>query len=558
MKRTESVLDSSIFSSSEAQTNVSQNFPVISTYARDVSGVAGAFYAPANYLTYFTGVAQNNSDVFVLGTQSNACVVNTNYKVDPIQGYHQLYSVQIQGNSQDYTATVWNNIAVLNNLSNGQVVYLQMTEPTSGLNPSGIDVQFLNGGISFVSFNYNGQQSQWITRGGSTAEWNKGVVALPDANTAPALQLSSLTAETINAQDSIAAKTGLGVTYSWSPVTGYGEINVNTALSLATGKAVPHVTPPPPTLSTLNWGIGSASFQDAWTAGYTGKGITIAMIDDGIDPFNPALSRNLLTDISSAFAPLQGTNVDSFGEHGSFVASQMTAANLGSVANPSAVTGGAYDAKLMSLNAWSYAAGSYKGIYDSVAAGITYAVDKGAHVINISLSQSPLDEITTALQYATSKGVVVCISSANGGGNVPLAFPATQASLFGNVIAVGASDWPGTGSVITQSPFSQMANSSKPYNFLEAPGANVLGYTLTTDTSAATIKYNSGTSFSSPMVAAEIAILEQALIKIKPTSSLLEIAAEAVHDLTTGLVGIVTNPNPSPYGPSPNPYGLPT
>lgn len=557
MRATEYVQDVKINLSADIKVQATENFPIIGTFTKDLSGLSGVFYAPANYLTYYAGVAQNNTNSFVLGSQSNAFVYNPNYKIDPTLGYHQLYSVQIAGNYQDYSAYVWNNIAILKNIINGQTVYLQMTEPTAGLNPAGIDVQFLNGGVSLISFNYNGQQTQWITRGGGISEWNTGVMALPDANIASALQFNTLTTKTVNTQDSIAAKTGLGLSYSWSPMTGYGEINVNTGLSVTTGKALAHVTPPSPSYSTLNWAIGSASFQDAWTAGYTGKGITIAMIDDGIDPFNPALSQNLLKSVSSAFAPLQGGSLDADGDHGSFVASQMTAANLGTINNPSPVTGGAFDAKLMSLNAWSYTPGSYKGINDSLAAGITYAVDNGADIINLSLRWPSLSSVSTALEYATKNGVVVCISSGNDGGDVPLGFPASQAKLLGNVIAVGSSDWPGTSTKITQSPFSEMADSVTPYNYVQAPGANVLGYALTNGSTPASIKYNSGTSFASPIVAAEIALIQQAIMEASPNSSQIEIAAASVHNLTLGLVGILTNPNPSPTGHSPNPYGEP-
>lgn len=125
------------------------------------------------------------------------------------------------------------------------------------------------------------------------------------------------------------------------------------------------------------------------------------------------------------------------------------------------------------------------------------------------------------------------------------------------LIAVGSTDWPGTSAKITQSPFSEMADSVTPYNYVQAPGANVLGYTLTNGSTPASIKYNSGTSFSSPIVAAEIALIQQALMEASPHSSQIEIAAASVHNLTIGLVGILTNPNPSPAGLSPNPYGDP-
>lgn len=547
---------SNLSSSEQANSAAVSSYPII---VQDLTNQTGAIYAAANYLTGYTGVAQNNQDVFVVGSQSNVYISNSNYKADPVSGYHQLYTVEVQGNSQDYSASIWNGIVTLTNNNNGQASYFQLTEPTSGINPAGVDVQFLNGGVAFVSVVKDGDWTTWLTRGGGTTEWNTGAVSMPVTGMQPSLQLSALTPVTVNASDSINSKTGFGVANSWNSVTGYGEINLDTALSLATGKALPHVAPPTPSLSTLNWGIGSANFQDAWTVGYTGKGEKIAMIDDGIDTLNPALTQNLLTSVSQAFALLQGQSADAQGSHGSFVASQMTAANLGTVANPSPVTGGAYGASLMALNAWTYTPGSYHGIQDSVAAGIDYAVDNGAQIINISLGQHFLDTVQAALQYATSKGVIVCISSGNDGGNVPLGFPSSQAALFGDVIAVGSSDYipAGVANIVTQSPFSQMANSATPFNFVEAPGANVLGYGLTSDGGSSPIKINGGTSFSSPMVAAEAAIIEEALMKQYPTLPQTQIAAATVHDIIIGLVGVAPNAHPDPYGPSPNPYGPP-
>ena len=75
----------------------------------------------------------------------------------------------------------------------------------------------------------------------------------------------------------------------------------------------------------------------------------------------------------------------------------------------------------------------------TIAKGIRYAVRHGAKVINMSLEfstsvrQSEIPDITSALRYATSSGVVVVGSSGNEG-EARIAYPART----GNVISVGA------------------------------------------------------------------------------------------------------------------------
>lgn len=533
-----------------------------SFYSRtqDLANTTGKVFAPANYLTTYTGVSQNNADTFVLGSLSDANITNSNYTTDSVSTFHQLYSMQVQGSYQSYKVSGWYGMVTLTNTQNGQSIHFQLTQPTGGLNNSGVDVQFLDGGLAFTSnVDNNGTWTTWVTKGGGTNLWGTGSAALPATGLQADLNLSALGTTTVNTADGLNSNPTVGVASTWSNTTGYGQINLDTAIALATGHTITHTPPPAPTTSTLNWGIGATNFQDAWAAGYTGKGVTIALIDDGIDPSNPALNKNLLTSVSTTFAALQDTASGGTGTHGTFVSSQMIAANTGTVSNPSPVSGGAYDAGLMALNAWSYVSGSYQGIQDSVAAGITYAVNNGANVINISLGLQSSSELQIAFQYATSKGVVIAIASGNSGGNIALGYPATVAQTLGNVIAVGASQYttPGTTPIVTQAPFSQMASSSTPYNYVDAPGANVLGYGLTARTGTAPLDVGSGTSFSAPEVAAEAAVLEQALKQTYPNISQVELAAAVVHDITVGLVGVATNPIPDPYGVSPNPYGAP-
>ncbi|MBL8147684.1 MAG: S8 family serine peptidase [Anaerolineae bacterium] len=80
-----------------------------------------------------------------------------------------------------------------------------------------------------------------------------------------------------------------------------------------------------------------------------------------------------------------------------------------------------------------------QGTVENIAAGITYAVDNGADIINLSISLNPgssdaeIEAITSAVSYAVERGIPVIASAGNtAGGNATL-----PASLDG-VIAVGS------------------------------------------------------------------------------------------------------------------------
>ncbi len=75
------------------------------------------------------------------------------------------------------------------------------------------------------------------------------------------------------------------------------------------------------------------------------------------------------------------------------------------------------------------------GYYSDVAAGIIYAVDNGARVINLSLGgQEPSQLLQDAVNYAHDRGVLTVAAAGNDGGHV--LYPAA----CDNVMAVAASD----------------------------------------------------------------------------------------------------------------------
>lgn len=316
---------------------------------------------------------------------------------------------------------------------------------------------------------------------------------------------------------------------TWNNINGYGEINLIKALGLATGAPIKDVAP----AIKLDWGITSAHFDDAWSAGYTGKGIVIANIDTGIDLNNKALTHNL-SQYNWNFIS-NNSNVQDDNGHGSFTAGELIASNTNN-----GVVGACYDAELMVLKALD-SKGS--GSAANIAKAIVYAVDHGADVINMSLgSVLPQPALKTALQYATDHDVMVSIASGNNMGNSPT-FPAAYAKTLSNVVSVGACMQ--INSKLNFAAFSNKTGSNTAYNYVDAPGAFIQGYDK-----AGKVISQTGTSMAAPYVAAEMAILKQAFESLFPSLKNTDIDQYVIDAIThatdsIGLTGV--SPIPASY-----------
>jgi len=128
------------------------------------------------------------------------------------------------------------------------------------------------------------------------------------------------------------------------------------------------------------WGMDAIDAPEAWNAGYTGKGASVFVLDSGIDAEHPDLAPNLNTVISRSFINNEDWNIrpGTFFNHGSHVAGTIAAAQ-----NGRGVIGVAYEAELVAVKVLSEYSGS--GPFSSISAGIVYAGDNSADVINMSL-----------------------------------------------------------------------------------------------------------------------------------------------------------------------------
>lgn len=247
----------------------------------------------------------------------------------------------------------------------------------------------------------------------------------------------------------------------------------------------------------------------AWQTGASGKGVTIGIVDTGIDTANPEFTGR----IAAASRDVAGTrSVTGSDSHGTQVALTAAAARDGS-----GIVGIAYDATILMARADDVGScGTTGGCTFSdgtIAAGMDLAVTNGAKVINLSLGGTGADaRVLRAVANAAANGVVVVISAGNGKAANPTSFAtALRQAGGGNVIIAGSVNSSGV-----LSSFSNMAGSEAA-SYLTALGEQVCcvyengAIKTTVDATGQTfITVVSGTSFAAPQIAGAAALLRQA------------------------------------------------
>jgi subtilisin family serine protease len=171
----------------------------------------------------------------------------------------------------------------------------------------------------------------------------------------------------------------------------------------------------------LQWNLRMIGAPAAWPVA-TGAGSTIAVVDTGVDLHHEDLANKIVGHADCIGAGALGhvcTDGGTAGQddngHGTHVAGIAAAATD----NQTGVAGTAPDASILAVKVLvSECEGcTASGSGDDVAAGIRYAADHGAVVINLSLgnqAQAILGPaFQTALDYAFSKGAVPVIAAGN-------------------------------------------------------------------------------------------------------------------------------------------------
>jgi type VII secretion-associated serine protease mycosin len=213
--------------------------------------------------------------------------------------------------------------------------------------------------------------------------------------------------------------------------------------------------------------LDAIDVPNAWSL-TRGAGVTVAVIDSGVDPKVSDLTGSVSTgpDLTGLHTP--PSNPD-WGQHGTWMASII--AGHGTDGGTSGIIGVAPEAKIYSIRVIpdkndpgynKYEAEPEQSIQKSLATGIRDAVQYGARVISMSIGYSSASAVVrAAVQYAYSHGVVLVASSGNSGNDdvrsdddfAPVSFPAD----YPGVLSVGALDGSGAASFSSNNLSVQVA-----------------------------------------------------------------------------------------------------
>ena len=197
----------------------------------------------------------------------------------------------------------------------------------------------------------------------------------------------------------------------------------------------------------------------------TGKNVVVAMIDSRIDGAHPDLAGAIVAEYDAAGGRDKPDNHGT-GMTGAIVAHQK-------------LLGVAPGVKILAIHAFSPdAQSSAQATSQHILAGIDWAIQNGARIINMSFA-GPYDPmLQLALKKAHDKGIVLIAAAGNAGPQSPPLYPAADE----NVIAVTATD---------QNDKLLPQASQGPHIALAAPGVDILepapnaSYQMTTGTSVA-------------------------------------------------------------------------
>lgn len=213
----------------------------------------------------------------------------------------------------------------------------------------------------------------------------------------------------------------------------------------------------------------------AWERTLGDAGVTIGVVDQGVAYNHPDLRHNIASNPGYDFIdgdsdPSPDTSSEHHGSHVSGIAAASINNGIGvtGIGNSTVVS-----ARALNENG--------RGPLSAIANGVQYVADRGADVINLSLSGSASRTMDNAIDYAVNQGALV-VAAAGNAGRLGVSYPAANSKC----LAVAALD-----------PDGSLARYSNygPAIELAAPGTQVLS------TVPGGYGRLSGTSMACPVVA---------------------------------------------------------
>ncbi|TQK44878.1 type VII secretion-associated serine protease mycosin [Streptomyces sp. SLBN-118] len=214
---------------------------------------------------------------------------------------------------------------------------------------------------------------------------------------------------------------------------------------------------------SMQWHLDAMHAEEMWKVS-TGKGVTVALIDSGVDATHPDLKGQVLRgkDFMSGESGDEWTDLQG---HGTSMAGII--AGTGKMDGGNGAFGLAPGTKILPIRFEDTdAQGSKQDQADEyqkpASEAIRFAADRGAKVINISqgvIHGSP--ELTNAVKYAIDKGSLIFAAVGNDG-DTDIEFPAATPGVVG-VGAIGKD-----GKKIEEAQYGPLVD-------FVAPGADIVG-----------------------------------------------------------------------------------
>ncbi|MEW2554063.1 S8 family serine peptidase [Streptomyces zhihengii] len=237
---------------------------------------------------------------------------------------------------------------------------------------------------------------------------------------------------------------------------------------------------------SMQWYLDAMNAEEIWKTS-TGKGITVAVIDTGVDPSTPSLKGQVLKGWDASEA--EGDETDDYSGHGTTVAELIAGTGEGG-----GIKGLAPDAKVIPYRVSDTELQNEQKVnaFDMEQA-IRAAADGDAQVINISMAtdfyNSPMRR---AVEYAQAKGKLLFAGTGNNADKAnKIQYPAGYAAA----VAVAA-----TGKDGKVAPYSTHGD----FVDLAAPGSEI---PMWCDEQLRSYCRGEGTSYATPLASASAALI---------------------------------------------------
>ncbi|WP_419666224.1 S8 family serine peptidase [Streptomyces sp. 2-1] len=238
---------------------------------------------------------------------------------------------------------------------------------------------------------------------------------------------------------------------------------------------------------------------EAWEAGLTGKGVTVAVLDTGVDVGHPDLDGR----VSATRSFIEGEEVADRNGHGTHVTSTVGGSGAASDGKEKGVAPGA------TLAVGKVLSDQGSGSESQIIAGMEWAArDVGAEVVSMSLGSTEPSDGTDPMAQAVETlsketGALFVVAAGNTGAPSSIGSPGAADSA----LTVGAVDSADEAAYFTSAGPRYGDNALKPD--LSAPGVDILAARSRLAAGSGDYTAMSGTSMATPHVAGVAALLAE-------------------------------------------------